>query len=74
MQTEQTKSSENFLLGHEDLKNDHHNQIELTLPYARLDDYYQQQLLNRIMPTLMLQPKKLDEQQRLQKMAINQPE
>lgn len=74
MQTEQTKSSENFLLRHEDLKNDHHNQIELTLPYARLDDYYQQQLLNRIMPTLMLQPKKPDEQQRLQQMAINQPE
>lgn len=74
MQTEQIKSSENFLLRHQDLKNDHHNHIELTLPYAEIRDYYQQRILNRILPTLTLQPKTPDERQRLQKMVLNEPE
>ncbi|WGL97819.1 pentapeptide repeat-containing protein [Arsenophonus sp. aPb] len=74
MQTEQIKSAENFLLRHQDLKNEHYNHIQLTLPYAEIRDYYQEQILNRILPTLILQPKTADESQRLQKMAIDEPE
>lgn len=41
---------------------------------AKVGDYYQQQILNRIMPTLMLQPNNTYDQQRLQNMVINQPQ
>ncbi|WGM01095.1 hypothetical protein [Arsenophonus nasoniae] len=73
MQKKQIESAENFLLHHQDLKNDHHNHIELTLPYAEIRDYYQQRILNRILPILILQPKTPAERQRLQKMAIDEP-
>lgn len=41
---------------------------------AKVGDYYQQQILNRLMPTLMLQPNNAYDQQRLQNMVINQPQ
>ncbi|HGJ5875450.1 MAG TPA: hypothetical protein ACHBX0_02360 [Arsenophonus sp.] len=44
------------------------------MPSAELCDYYQQRVLNRIMPTLALQPQNPDEQQRLQNLAFNQSE
>lgn len=66
------------LLIHENLRKCQFEQLnsqtEFGILSSKAKDYYQEHVLNRIMPTLILQPKTLHEQQRLQQMKLDQPE
>ncbi|HGJ5880427.1 MAG TPA: pentapeptide repeat-containing protein [Arsenophonus nasoniae] len=72
------KLQQHSLFHHDNLKQGVFNQlnshIEVNQLSANVGDYYQQQVLSHIMPTLFLQPKNSYDQQRLQNMVINQPE